>query len=217
MPMYKLGLVTASFQPITKRHYVLIKEALKSCKKLVIGIENAEAIWDAENPLSYNTRRIVLEELFKTDLDRITFIPLVSINKVATPTINNDNMIGYILNSCKLFERAYPEVWFTTMFVTYQDAIFTLRAFDVEVKTVTDVPEISCSDVRAKIIEKPEDKNSWIDNFPEMTEPTLNKMVIDILLTDSYLNNPTAKEAIDKEFNKFTKRAEKRKTSKAAE
>ena len=74
--MYNLGLVTASFQPVTKRHYELIKKALNSCKKLVIGIENAEAIWDAENPLSYNTRRVVLEELFKTDLDRITFIPL---------------------------------------------------------------------------------------------------------------------------------------------
>ena len=215
--MYNLGLVTASFQPVTKRHYELIKKALNSCKKLVIGIENAEAIWDAENPLSYNTRRVVLEELFKTDLDRITFIPLVSINKRAGATINDENMIGYILNSCKLFERAYPEVWFTTMFVTYQDALSTLKTFNVEVKTVVEVPDISCSEVRAKIIENPEDKNSWIDNFPVISESTLNKMVIDILLTDSYLNNPTAKEAIDKEFNKFTKRADKRKTSKATE
>ena len=215
--MYNLGLVTASFQPVTKRHYELIKKALNSCKKLVIGIENAEAIWDAENPLSYNTRRIVLEELFKTDLDRITFIPLVSIDKCATATINDEHMITYVLNSCKLFERAYPDAWFTTMFVTFQDAIATLKTFDVEVKTVVEVPDISCSDIRAKIIENPEDKNSWIDNFPVMSEPTLNKMVIDILLTDSYLNNPTAKEAIDKEFNKFTKRAEKRKTGKAAE
>ena len=215
--MYNLGLVTASFQPITKRHYELIKKALNSCKKLVIGIENAEAIWDAENPLSYNTRRIVLEELFKTDLDRITFIPLVSIGKCQFATINDEHMIGYILNSCKLFERTYPEAWFTTVFVTNQDAISILNEFNVEAKTIAGVPEISCLDVRAKIIENPEDRNSWIDNFPVMTEPTLNKMVIDILLTDSYLNNPTAKEAIDKEFNKFTKRAEKRKTSKAAE
>ena len=126
-------------------------------------------------------------------------------------------MIGYILNSCKLFERAYPEAWFTTVFVTNQDALATLKTFNVEVRTVVEVPDISCSEVRVKIIENPEDKNSWIDNFPVMSEPTVNKMVIDILLTDSYLNNPTAKEAIDKEFNKFTKRVEKRKTSKAAE
>ncbi len=215
--MYNLGVVTASFQPVTKRHYELIKKALNSCKKLVIGIENAEAIWDANNPLSYNTRRIVLEELFKTDLDRITFIPLVSISKCTTATINDEHMITYILNSCKLFERAYPDAWFTTMLVTYQDAISTLRTFNVEVKTIADVSDISCSEVRTKIIENPEDKNSWIDNFPVMSEPTLNKMVIDILLTDSYLNNPTAKEAIDKEFTKFTKRAEKRKTSKVTE
>ena len=215
--MYNLGLVTASFQPVTKRHYELIKKALNSCKKLVIGIENAEAIWDAENPLSYNTRRVVLEELFKTDLDRITFIPLVNIGKRQPATVNDEHMIGYILNSCKLFERAYPEAWFTTVFVTNQDALSTLKTFNVEVRTVVEVPDISCSEVRAKIIENPEDKNSWIDNFPVMSEPTVNKMVIDILLTDSYLNNPTAKEAIDKEFNKFTKRAEKRKTSKVAE
>ena len=215
--MYNLGLVTASFQPVTKRHYELIKKALNSCKKLVIGIENAEAIWDAENPLSYNTRRVVLEELFKTDLDRITFIPLVNIGKRQPATVNDEHMIGYILNSCKLFERAYPEAWFTTVFVTNQDALATLKTFNVEVRTVVEVPDISCSEVRVKVIENPEDKNSWIDNFPVMSEPTVNKMVIDILLTDSYLNNPTAKEAIDKEFNKFTKRVEKRKTSKAAE
>lgn len=66
MAKFKIGLVVGRFQPFHLGHLYLIREALKHSDKIVIaaGSSNVE---DANNPLSYETRVKMLENVIENE------------------------------------------------------------------------------------------------------------------------------------------------------
>ncbi len=62
MKHYQIGLLIGRFQPFHKGHLWLIRHALRSVDSLVIGIGSANAC-NAENPLGYEERKKMIEEV----------------------------------------------------------------------------------------------------------------------------------------------------------
>lgn len=76
---YKTGLVIGRFQPFHNGHLYLIKEALKTCDKLIIGIGSSNVIND-DNPWPIAKRKEILgkvieEEGLKDKILKIVEIP----------------------------------------------------------------------------------------------------------------------------------------------
>lgn len=63
---YKTGLVIGRFQPFHNGHLYLLKEALKICDKIIIGIGSSNVVND-DNPWSAEKRRQVIEKVISEE------------------------------------------------------------------------------------------------------------------------------------------------------
>lgn len=61
---YKIGLLYGRFQPFHNGHLYLIKKALESVDKLIIGIGSAN-VYDDSNPFTYEQRKRIVETVIK--------------------------------------------------------------------------------------------------------------------------------------------------------
>ncbi len=73
-----IGLLIGRFQPFHYGHLYLIKEGLKVVDKLVIGIGSA-SIFDENNPLSSEQRRIILNKVIKKENLKEKIIKIVEL------------------------------------------------------------------------------------------------------------------------------------------
>ncbi len=77
---YKRGIIIGRFQPFHNGHKFLIEEALKQCKKIIIGIGNAEGKGE-NNPLDWRERKKILEKFVDSEKIKervLMIIPLVN-------------------------------------------------------------------------------------------------------------------------------------------
>lgn len=76
---YKIGLVIGRFQPFHNGHLYLIKEALKLCDVLIIGIGSSNIIdfdnpWNAVQRMEF-VQKIILQEKLEDKIIKIVEIP----------------------------------------------------------------------------------------------------------------------------------------------
>lgn len=74
----KIGLLIGRFQPFHFGHLYLIKKSLETVDQLVIGIGSA-SIFDENNPLSYEQRRIILKKVIEKENLKERIIKIVDL------------------------------------------------------------------------------------------------------------------------------------------
>lgn len=63
---YKKALIIGRFQPFHLGHLYLLKKTLEIAEKVIIGI-GSESIFDENNPLSFNERKKMIEQVFEDE------------------------------------------------------------------------------------------------------------------------------------------------------
>ena len=93
MKKYKLGMILGRFQIFHKGHESIINKALELCDEVIILIGSADKYGTYENPFNYDTRRIIIEEVYK---DRVIIAPLNDLGVGNVPKWGD-----YVIESCK--------------------------------------------------------------------------------------------------------------------
>lgn len=78
MNKYKIGLVIGRFQPLHKGHVYLIKESLKYCDQLIIGIGSANKK-SQKNPWSAAKRRKMLKDFVRANKFEKRIIKIINL------------------------------------------------------------------------------------------------------------------------------------------
>ena len=93
MKKYKLGMILGRFQIFHKGHESIINKALELCDEVIILIGSADKYGTYENPFNYDTRRIIIKEVYK---DRVIIAPLNDLGVGNVPKWGD-----YVIESCK--------------------------------------------------------------------------------------------------------------------
>ena len=93
--LYNIGVIIGGFQPFHIGHEQLVDVALELCNNIYIYLGKRKT--NEENMFSFETRKKLIEKIYKNDLDRIRFLENEYKNK--------DEWNKYIL---KLFQETLP-------------------------------------------------------------------------------------------------------------
>ena len=101
MKKYKLGMILGRFQIFHKGHESIINQALDLCDEVIILIGSADKFGTYENPFNYDTRKAIIEEVYK---DRLIIAPLNDLGVGNVPAWGD-----YVIESCKKI-KAIPDL-----------------------------------------------------------------------------------------------------------
>lgn len=101
---YKLGLILGRFQIFHKGHESIVDKALELCDKVLVFIGSSQASGDYDNPFTYETRKVIIEEVYG---DKLIIAPLKDLG------VGNVSLWGdYVMNSAKEVVGELPDVVF---------------------------------------------------------------------------------------------------------
>jgi len=128
MTIYKRGLLIGRFQPFHKGHLYLVKHVIKKVQKLIIAIGSAN-IYDEANPLTYEERRKILEQVIHTEkldnnIEKIIFLndyydDELWFKNVMHKTGPVDIVIGNNEWTNRIFETRGYKIWRVGFFKKY--------------------------------------------------------------------------------------------------
>jgi len=94
------GLLVGRFQPFHKGHLEVVKELLKECDELIIGIGSAQYSHTEENPFTAAERFAMIRASLddeKIPRSKYTIVPITDIH-------NNAMWVNYVCNICPKFD-----------------------------------------------------------------------------------------------------------------
>jgi len=97
------GLLVGRFQPFHKGHLEVVKELLKECDELIIGIGSAQYSHTEENPFTAAERFAMIRASLDEEgisRDRYTIVPITDIH-------NNAMWVNYVCNIVPKFDVLY--------------------------------------------------------------------------------------------------------------
>ncbi|MBP5730554.1 MAG: adenylyltransferase/cytidyltransferase family protein [Clostridia bacterium] len=110
MRPYATGLIVGRFQIFHIGHRNIVRAALKLCDRVLVLIGSSQEAGTAKNPLSYETRRDVIAEVFRreTGRGRLLIAPLPDLGVGNVPAWGN-----YVYSSASEVLGTPPELFVT--------------------------------------------------------------------------------------------------------
>lgn len=132
-----VGLFIGRFQPFHQGHLFAVKEILRDCDKVIIGIGSAEKSNTITNPFTFEERKAMIDEALKLEITKNWEI-------VALPDINdNKRWVSYVKEKVGISHFVYT------------GSPLTKSLFLQESYSVVDIPryyDISASEIRIRIV-----------------------------------------------------------------
>lgn len=150
--MANVCLFVGRFQPFHNGHLMVLKGMVKVCDKIVIGIGSSQESMTAENPFTAAERR----EMIQRALQGVDLIPKYDINLVDVPDETDDDVWAK-----KCVELAGGEV--SAVWTGNENTKKCFEAIGVKVQTIKEVPRISATEVRRKMLAD----EDWASLVPE--------------------------------------------------
>lgn len=92
---YKVGLFIGRFQPFHRGHELIVRKMLEECERVIIAIGSAQESRTEANPLRYEYRRLMIQEVFPEYFDRITILGITD-RKIQS---DDESWGEYLLNT----------------------------------------------------------------------------------------------------------------------
>ncbi|MBQ2307272.1 MAG: adenylyltransferase/cytidyltransferase family protein [Clostridia bacterium] len=110
MRPYAAGLIVGRFQIFHNGHRDIVRRALKLCERVLVLIGSSQEAGTAKNPLSYNTRRDVIAEIFRreTERGRLIIAPLPDLGVGNVPAWGS-----YVYSAAEAALGKTPELFVT--------------------------------------------------------------------------------------------------------
>lgn len=147
----KYGLYLGRFQPLHVGHQIIINRMLRECERGIVAIGSAQEEGTEKNPLSYEFRKLLVEETFQDYGDRLVIIPIYDREQYSDDSSWGDYLFKHVREQSGILPNVVYEGDETVNNHWYDN-------FNIEmIKVPRDILKISGTELRNAIIEERND------------------------------------------------------------